>query len=119
MMNPLKITKTRYSKIAVSHFLTEKETISALEEYQAMFNQLAIVLYEIDSCSTKSELRDKFNNGILNPIGTQEHKDKEEEDIILFSTYLLRTEKDSGFNINETKYTLEDVLYNLEKFNFL
>jgi hypothetical protein len=118
-MNPLEITKTRYSKIAVSHFLTEKKTKTTLEEYQAMFNQLAILLYEIDSCSTKSELRDKFNNGILYPVGYEEHTRVLCEDITLYGDRITALIDFDYSKFEKLKYTYSDAYENLCDFKFL
>lgn len=113
-MELLKVLKTSLSKIAVNHYLLAKETSSTVEEYKELFYQLAIILFEIDNCQTEHELLKKFNDGGLNPIGTEEHKILLEKDTSLFVDNILWTA-----NLNECKYTNSDLVDNLEKFKFL
>ncbi|WP_396161505.1 hypothetical protein [Flavobacterium sp.] len=115
-MELLKVQKTSLSKIAINHYLLAKETASTIEEYRALFYQLATILFEIDSC-TKDELLQKFNEGSLNPIGTEEHQILLGEDLSLFINKMLWMENE--FNLDECKYTNSDLIDNLDKFKFL
>ena len=112
-----KIVKTRYSKIALNLFLIEKENISSLDDYKEISNKLAILLFEIDSCETTQELYEKFKEGILFPVGTMEHEEILSEDINLRVRSWLWEYSEIDFD--ETKYTIEDVCNNLDKFKFL
>jgi hypothetical protein len=117
----LSISKTCYSKIAINQFLKDKENLTNIEEYKELFNKLASVLYEIDSSETTNELNEKFENGILFPVCTEEHKRKLGEDCSLFAKCRFRTTGvfDDNIDINESIYTNEDLYNNLDKFKFL
>jgi hypothetical protein len=117
----LSISKTCYSKIAINQFLKDKENLTNIEEYKELFNKLASVLYEIDSSETTNELNEKFENGILFPVCTEEHKRKLVEDSSLFAKCIFRTKGvfDDNIDINESIYTNEDLYNNLDKFKFL
>ena len=117
MSKVLKISKTRFSKIAVIEFLNNKETLETLEEYKELFTQLAVVLYEIDSSESTEELNEKFENRKLFPVFTQEHKEKLGTDMALLMNSILWM--DLGLDRNETAYTKDDVWSNLTRFNFL
>jgi hypothetical protein len=118
-MKPIKIIKTCYSKIAIKEYLIEKEGKKTLEEYQDLFIELARVLFEIDNCETKNELNDKFNNGILNPVGTEEHKKIMCEDIALYGDRLTALIDFDYSKFEEAKYTYSDAYENLCDFKFL
>ena len=118
-MNPLQITKTRYSKIAINEYLTKKESKNTLEEYQDLFNELARVLFEIDNCETKNELNDKFNNGTLTPVGSEEHTRFLCEDITLYFERLNALIDFDYSKFEEVKYTYSDAYENLCDFKFL
>lgn len=121
-MSPiLKIEKTCYSKIAINEFLKDKENLKTIEEYKELFDKLASVLYEIDSSETTNELNEKFENGTLFPVCTQEHKRKLGEDCFLFSKCSFKGKGvfDDDTDINESIYTNKDLYNNLDKFKFL
>lgn len=119
-MNPiLKIEKTCYSKIAINEFLKDKENLKTIEEYKELFNKLASVLYEIDSSETTNELNEKFENGILFPVYTEEHRSRKSEVLVLSSNMMV-----GKINLNpnykaDPIYTNADVYNNLDKFKFL
>ena len=117
MSKILKIAKTRYSKIALNLFLIDKANMNTLEEYIELFNKLAIILFKIDCCETQKELFEKVEEGILFPVGTDEHEQILRDDIDLFCSRLLRIHND--FDGNEPIYTNDDVCNNLDKFKFL
>jgi hypothetical protein len=117
MSRILKISKTRFSKIAITEFLNNKENLETLEEYKELFTQMAVVLYEIDSSESTEELNEKFENRKLFPVCTQEHKKKLGTDMSLLTNSILWLEL--GLDRNETAYTKDDVWHNLTRFNFL
>lgn len=114
----LSISKTCYSKIAINQFLNDKENLTTIEEYKELFNKLASVLYEIDSSETTNELNEKFENGILFPVCTEEHRSRKSEVLVLFTNMMV-----GKINLNPNYgapiYTNADVYNNLDKFKFL
>jgi hypothetical protein len=110
-MKLLKIQKTCFSKTALIHYLSAKESANSIQEYENLFRELAFVLFEIDNCLDKNELENKFYNNEQYPFFSDDHKDFLNQQLSLYTNSVVSK---IDYNAND-----EDKVENLDKYKFI